>query len=101
MTPSSAGCAQPWLEPDVATLETNSGSSAEDRDGHPERDQEHDDDRALAELDVVLLGLDVGAADEPARADDQGLVQDDQAADERPLGERVPYGRRDRGAPWR
>ena len=43
------------------------------------------DDRALAELDALLLGLDVGAADEPARADDQRLVQDDEAAHERPL----------------
>ena len=50
-----------------------------------EREPEHQDDRALAELDAVLLGLDVGAADEPARADDERLVQDDEAADERPL----------------
>ena len=49
------------------------------------------DDRALAELDPFLLGLDVGAADQPARADDERLVQDDQAADERPLDQRVPW----------
>ena len=61
----------------------------EDRDGDPERDQQHDDDRALAELDVVLLGLDVGAADQPARADDQRLVQDDESTNERPLGRAV------------
>ena len=57
---------------------------AEGRDGHAERDKQRDRDRALAELDVVLFGLDVGTADEPARADDQRLVQDDEAAHERP-----------------
>ena len=86
MTPSRTGWTQPWSVPDAATLEMNSGQQREDRDGQPEGDHEHDDDRALAELDVVLLGLDVGAADQPAGADDEGLVQDDEAADERPLG---------------
>ena len=48
-------------------------------------EHEHQRDRALAELDALLLGLDVRAADQPARADDERLVQDDEAADERPL----------------
>ena len=58
---------------------------AEDGDRHAERDDQRDGDRALAELDVILLGLDVRAADQPAGADDERLVQDDQAAHERPL----------------
>ena len=78
----------PASTPDVATLEMNSGSRVKTAMRHAERDQQHHDDRALAELDVVLLGLDVGAADQPARADDERLVQDDESAHERPLGGR-------------
>ena len=57
----------------------------EDPDAGDEGDPQHQRDRALAELDPLLLGLDVGAPDEPAGAHDEGLVQDDQAADERHL----------------
>ena len=83
--PSRTGWTQPWVEPDVATLEMNSGSSVKTAMAAANVIEEHDDDRALAELDVVLLGLHVRAADQPARADDEGLVQDDQPAHERPL----------------
>ena len=61
---------------------------AEHRDRDTERDQQGDRDRPLAELDVVLLGLDVRAAHEPARPDDERLVQDDQPPNEGPLAHR-------------
>ena len=66
-----------------------------------ERQAEHQRDRALAELDALVLGLDVGAADQPARADDERLVQDDQAADERRTSTSACRGSRSRGARWR
>ena len=52
---------------------------------------EHERDRALAELDALLLGLDVGAADEPARADDERLVQDDRPRTSGHFDQRVPW----------
>ena len=57
----------------------------EDPDPGHQRQDEHQDDRALPELDPLLLGLDVGASNQPASPDDQGLVQHDEPADERPL----------------
>ena len=50
---------------------------------------EHERDAALADLDALVLGLEAGAADQPAGADDQRLVEHDQAAHERPLGGRL------------
>ena len=49
-------------------------------------DAEHQRDAALADLDALVLGLEARAADEPAGADDQRLVEDDEPAHERPLG---------------
>ena len=60
----------------------------EHADPDQERESQHEGDRALAELDVVLLCLDARAPDEPARPDDQRLVEDDEAADEGQLGPR-------------
>ena len=63
----------------------------EDADAGQERHAEHQRDRTLAELDAfgALLTAarrrDRRAADEPAGTDEQGLVQDDEAADERDL----------------
>ena len=67
-------------------------------DGDEQRQQEEDPDRRPARVSASMraieplpsstpssCGLDVRAADEPARADDERLVQDDEAADERPL----------------
>ena len=52
----------------------------EDPDPREQGDEEHEGDRALAELDAVLLRLDAGTADEPAGTDDQRLVEHDQSA---------------------
>ena len=41
-------------------------------------------DAALAELDALVLGLEPGGPDEPAGADDERLVEHDEAAHERP-----------------
>ena len=66
---------------------------------------EHQDDAALAELDAVVLRLEPGGPDEPAGADDERLVQHDEAADERPARDAVaveagvePLGREDDAA---
>ena len=61
------------------------GQQEEDADAGHQGHAEHQRDGAAAELDAVLLGLDVGAAHEPARPDDERLVEDDQAAHQRPL----------------
>ena len=77
----------------------------EDPDAGHQGESEHQRDRALAQLDALLLALDVRAADQPAGADDERLVEDDQPADERPLRRRravdarfEPLGRRDDAA---
>src|SRR6185295_8569291 len=57
----------------------------EEPDAEDRRDREHQGDGPPAELEPLAAGLEVRAADEPAGADDQRLVQDDQPADERPL----------------
>jgi hypothetical protein len=62
----------------------------EDADTGDQSDAEHHRDRALAELDPLFFGLDVRAADQPARPDDERFVQDDQAANQRPFRPRRP-----------
>ena len=51
---------------------------------------QHQGDAALADLDALVLRLEARGADEPAGPDDEGLVQHDEAAHERPLGGAVP-----------
>ena len=64
------------------------GQQEEDPDPHDGGDAEHQRHAALAQLDALVLGLEAGRPDEPAGADDQGLVQDDEPAHER--GPREP-----------
>src|SRR4029079_17861617 len=53
------------------------------QEGHPQQER----DRTAPELDALAARLEVGAPDEPLRPDDQGLVEDDQAAAQRRLRE--------------
>ncbi len=63
------------------------GQQEEDPDARYQRDRQGQDDRALAELDAILFGLETGAPDQPAGPDDERLVEDDETADERQLGQ--------------
>ena len=54
----------------------------EQPDAEDGRDAQHQGDAALADLDALVLRLEAGGADEPAGANDQGLVQDDEPADD-------------------
>ena len=64
-------------------------------------DAEHQRDAALADLDALVLRLEAGGADEPARAHHEGLVEHDETADERPLGGATCRGPcPGRGVPW-
>ena len=91
----------------VVTLAMNSGSRKKTPTPDSEREAEHQRDRALAELDAlvaVLAGpgsLDRRAPDEPARADEQRLVQDDEPADEGQLRPARAVDAASRGARWR
>ena len=58
------------------------GRHEEDTDPDERDDAEHERDRAPPDLLAVLLGLDVGAPDEPARPDHERLVQDDETTDQ-------------------
>ena len=86
----------------VVTDAMNSGSRKKTPMPGDEGQREHQRDRALAELDALVRRLDVRAPDEPAGADDERLVQDDEAADERrACDQRVPWKTAVERAPWR
>ena len=50
MSPSTTGCAQPWSDPDVATVEMNSGNRVKTAIATPSMTRSITIDRALAEL---------------------------------------------------
>ncbi len=81
--PSMACWTRPFSTLPAAALATSSGSRKKMPDAGGERQAEHQRDRALAELHALLGRGHARRADQPARADDERLVQDDEPAHER------------------